>query len=164
MAKPYLPKEILDYLRAQAAQGVPACSPEDIAANVSASRSTVNRHLAKMLEAKEVVRLGSGPATRYALQIAALAPSTVVTVPQPTPENLHQGFRFSEAVKPLVHVLQAPIGTRTPVTYQRSFVDDYVPNQSSLLPPSLAADLFAKGKANGQRLLARTLVRSWNNS
>lgn len=157
MAKPYLPKEILAYLRAQAAQGVPACSPEDIAANVSASRATVNRYLVKMLEAEEVVRLGSGPATRYALQTTAIAPPTVVKAPPSTPtpqlipESRHQGFRFSETVKPLVQALQAPIGTRTPVTYQRSFVDDYVPNQSSLLPPSLAADLFAKGKANGQQ-------------
>lgn len=151
MAKPYLPKEILDHLHRQAALGIASCSPDDIAANVSASRSTVNRYLARMLAAREVMRLGSGPATRYAPPSPMPVNLQAATATPPKPEGLRQGFGFSASVQPLAQALQAPIGTRTPVTYQRSFVDDYVPNQSSLLPPALAADLFAKGKTSGQQ-------------
>ena len=35
--------------------------------------------------------------------------------------------------------------------YDNRFVDDYVPNQSSLLPPALAADLFHAGRSPGQQ-------------
>jgi len=51
----------------------------------------------------------------------------------------------------LVEALRAPLGTRTPVGYERSFVDDYVPNQSSLLPPSLASQLFDAGRSQDQQ-------------
>lgn len=152
MAKPYLRKEILDYLHAQTAQGVPACSPEDIAAQVTASRATVNRYLVKLLASGEVTRLGSGPATRYTPTSASRTmPPAAPASRQPPPVRLPVGFHFSATVTPLALALQAPIGTRTPVTYQRALVDDYAPNQSSWLPPSLAADLFAKGKTIGQQ-------------
>lgn len=145
MAKLNLPKEIQDYLQAQAAQNVPACSSEQIAAQVAASRSTVNRYLARMLAAGDIIRFGSGPATRYAL------PATPVVEKIPTAPQASAGFHFSQSVQPIVRRLQEPIGTRNPVTYQRAFVEDYQPNQSFLLPPSLAADLLAQGRANGQQ-------------
>lgn len=157
MAKPYLPKEIRDYLQLQAALGVPASSPDDIAAKVSGSRATVNRHLARMLGAGEVVRVGSGPATRYALPVVADTPYAMpnaalsASLRQPGAEYPRQGFRFPARARPLIQALQAPVGTRAPVTYLRSFVDAYTPNLSSLLPPALAAALLGKGKANGQQ-------------
>ncbi len=43
------------------------------------------------------------------------------------------------------------MGTRIPVGYDNRFVDDYVPNQSSLLPPALAADLFHAGRSPDQQ-------------
>lgn len=152
MAKPHVHQEILAYLSAQAAQGTPMCSAEDIATHSSASRPTVNRYLVRLLAADEIVRFGRGPSTRYALSASSLpiTPS-VEAEPRQTPEQPPQGFPFSKAAKPLMSALQAPIGTRTPVTYQRSFVDDYIPNHSSLLPPALAADLFTQGRAKGQQ-------------
>ena len=50
----------------------------------------------------------------------------------------------------LAHLRQ-PLASRTPVGYQRSFVDDYVPNQSSLLPPALAQALADEGRMQGQQ-------------
>lgn len=152
MAKYDLPKEILDYLRQQLAAGVEASSAEDITSNVNASRPTVNRYLARMTTAGDIRKVGSGPTTRYTLAatMAAALNDQVVQVPQPqTP--LKGGFQFSADRQPLIAELTAPIGTRKPVTYQRAFVDSYVPNQSSLLPPALAKDLFATGRARGQQ-------------
>jgi len=37
------------------------------------------------------------------------------------------------------------------VSYERAFVDDYLPNESSLLPGSLAATLYDSGRAGGQQ-------------
>lgn len=48
-------------------------------------------------------------------------------------------------------MLRAPLGSRTPVGYESSFVQDYVPNQSSLLPPQLSAELHAAGRSQGQQ-------------
>jgi hypothetical protein len=60
-------------------------------------------------------------------------------------------LRWSLAALPLVEALRAPLGTRTPVGYESSFVDDYIPNQSSLLPPQLAMDLFNAGRSRNQQ-------------
>lgn len=54
-------------------------------------------------------------------------------------------LQWSPAAFALIEMLQAPLGTRTPVGYQRSFVDDYVPNHSSLLPAQLAEELLDAG-------------------
>lgn len=154
MAKYNLQNQILAYLQQQLGAGVETCGPEAITANVEASRPTVNRYLARMAAAGEVRKVGSGPATRYALPAgaatAALA-GQVEHVPQPVIALLGAGFQFSPDRQPLIAELTAPIGTRKPVTYQRAFVESYVPNETSLLPPALAADLFARGRARGQQ-------------
>lgn len=59
---------------------------------------------------------------------------------------------------PLIAALRAPLGTRTPVGYDSNFVTSYIPNQSSLLPPQLATELFDAGRSRDQ-LPAGTYVR-----
>lgn len=154
MAKYDLRNQILAYLQQQLGAGVETCGPEAITANVEASRPTVNRYLARMAVAGEVRKLGSGPATRYALPAGAATAASagqVEYVPQPVIALLGAGFQFSPDRQPLIAEITAPIGTRKPVTYQRAFVESYVPNETSLLPPALAADLFARGRARGQQ-------------
>ncbi len=134
--------EILDYLRKQRAVGLAECSPDAITNGLGAARPTVNRHLAKMAANGSVLKLYAGPATRYALPESgggafALRAST--------------GFKFSAICQPLIKRLTAPIGSRSPVTYLRAFVDNYSPNQSSLLPANLAKQLLEKGSARGQQ-------------
>lgn len=154
MAKYELPQQILEYLQQQLAAGVAACRPEDITANVDASRPTVNRYLVRMATTGVLRKVGSGPATRYALPavVAAPAPAGLLEVAQQPPlAPLGGGFQFSVDRQPLIAELTAPIGTRKPVTYQRAFVDNYVPNQTMLLPPALAEELFAQARARGQQ-------------
>lgn len=154
MAKYDLRNQILAYLQQQLGAGVEASGPEAITGNVDASRPTVNRYLARMAATGEVRKVGSGPATRYALPAGttkATATARVANIPQPVITLLGAGFKFSPDRQPLIAELTAPIGTRKPVTYQRAFVESYVPNETSLLPPALAADLFARGRARGQQ-------------
>jgi Fic family protein len=146
VAKPHTPQQIVDYLRLQIGQGASSCSPEEIAGHVPASRATINRYLLKLVAGGELLKLGSGPTTRYPLPTSLVVPTALTAS-----EQDRQQYRFSLAGQALIKALRAPIGTRDPVTYQRRLVDNYIPNQSSLLPVSLAADLFAKGKATGQQ-------------
>jgi len=48
-------------------------------------------------------------------------------------------------------MLRAPLGTRAPAGYASGFVNDCVPNQSSLPLSRLAADLFAAGRSRDQQ-------------
>jgi Fic family protein len=59
-------------------------------------------------------------------------------------------LQWSPAALPLVETLRAPLGTRTPVGFESSFVGSYIPNQSSLLPPQLATDLYNAGRSRDQ--------------
>ena len=45
--------------------------------------------------------------------------------------------------------LDRPLGSRSPVTYQREFVDRYRPNDTFLLPEHLAQELFERGRLPG---------------
>lgn len=176
MARVDLPSLILDYLRQQRAAGVSACRAEDITGHVGASRATVNRHLSVMLADGLIQKRGAGPGTRYALpaEATSTAPATPPVVPTVAPlAAITGGFGFSRDRQALIDQLTAPLGTRRPVGYQRSFVGDYVPNQSALLPPAVAEALFAQARARGQqpagtyarRVLEQLLIDlSWHSS
>lgn len=117
---------------------------------LQASRPSINRTLRDLVAAGFLEKLGAGRATRYvatdAGQSALAALPSLATVP-PLTGHLH----WSPAALPLVQALRAPLGTRTPVGYERSFVANYVPNQSSLLPPTLATDLYNAGRSQDQQ-------------
>jgi fido (protein-threonine AMPylation protein) len=87
---------------------------------------------------------------RLAASQGGVTPNTTFTQTL-APYTLAPALPWSAQALALRARLTAPIGTRIPVTYQRQFVDDYVPNQSSLLPPNLAQDLFSAGRSQGQQ-------------
>lgn len=152
MAKKQLSSHILAYLTARASQGLGPAGADGITTQMGEKRPTVNRYLARLVANGLILREGSGPATRYTIA----APSThAVSVSEAGQVTDKSGAAISlpwstEALQ-LRTQLEAPIGTRTPVSYQRQFVDDYLPNQSSLLPAHLAETLFASGRAQGQQ-------------
>ncbi|MFG6430463.1 Fic family protein [Roseateles sp. LYH14W] len=138
-----------ELLRLVLAAGEPV-QPGALEQVLQASRPTINRALRDLLAAGLLERLGDGRSTRYVATEAARAavgasPSDALTPARP---GLLQ---WSPAALPLVESLRAPLGTRTPVGYESSFVGNYVPNQSSLLPPQLASDLFNAGRSRDQQ-------------
>jgi Fic family protein len=169
MARRELPALILGYL---AKQSRPV-SASEIAAAVEAPRPTVNRALAKMVRAEEIQKHGVGPAVRY--RPAALAtPAAPTAQARPAP-NLAPRIpqEVTAAAKMLKASLCRPIGVRTPVSYERAFVDDYRPNESSLLPPELAQTLYAQARPDERypagtvavRVLEQLLIDlSWHSS
>lgn len=140
---------VLAALRQQSRTTNPWLSSSELKNKVGASWTTVKRQLDALIRDGQVVRQGQSRATRYRLADAGLSVATVATVaPQPAD---HVGPEWSDESKAILGILTLPLGMREPVTYDRSFVDDYVPNVSALLPPALAASLAEEGRMNGQQ-------------
>src|ERR1700733_15905667 len=151
MAQRHLSQAILDYLTDRATQGLGPTDAADITNQVGASRPTINRHLTKLAVSGEILREGRGPATTYrrAASLAHIKPVAAASAehyPQATNKP-----SWSTGSRTLRALLEGPIGTRIPASYHRSFVDNYLPNQSSLLPLQLAQSLFADGRSQGQQ-------------
>lgn len=149
MAKKQLSADIVALLAQRGHQGAGPVGADAITAQLGEKRPTVNRYLATLVADGLIVREGFGPATRYT---AAPSPTasfgTTGSTKQPytaTP------LVWSAEAQQLRAQLQAPIGTRAPVSYHRQFVDDYIPNVSSLLPRHLADALLTGGQAQGQQ-------------
>jgi len=136
-------------LRHALAAGRPV-APSEWERALQVSRPTINRDLRCLLAAGLLEKQGEGRSTRY----LAAAAATVALRASPTGSPLVMGsraFQWSAAAQPLVEALRAPLGTRTPVGYDSGFVNSYLPNQSSLLPPQLATDLYHVGRSQHQQ-------------
>lgn len=138
--------DILAALRRHGEIGHPWVSSTVLAAEVGASVSTVRRHLDALNRAGTVVKDGLARATRYRLPITAFVPPSASA--STSADGGSAGTKQSRELRAL---LLRPLGVRHPVTYHRSFVDDYVPNVSSLLPSILAASLAEEGRMKGQQ-------------
>lgn len=146
-------EDILQLLRVPHGERLPELSSSELSCRIGASWSTVKRQLNDLVEAGIVQRAGRGRATRYriadvAFPWTASAPSIATQLAEPAAES--HGMIWSARGRALLARLQQPVATRAPVGYRRAFVDDYVPNRSSLLPPSLAQALADEGGMQGQ--------------
>jgi len=118
--------------------------------SLDASRPTLNRTLSDLVSAGLLIRRGGGRSTCYVATDTAKAmfdtgPTGLDQTPSPNQ------LTWSQATLALIKSLRAPLGTRTPVGYDAGFMDNYIPNHSSLLPPQLAADLFSAGRSQDQQ-------------
>lgn len=77
----------------------------------------------------------------------------------------------SPAGAELARQLDLPLAVRSPATYQRAFLESYVPNASWLIPPKVAEDLYRVGHLNemlppgayARKVFAQMLIDlSWN--
>src|SRR5258708_11089296 len=128
MTRQNVPTEMLEYVRQAAARpdGPPTASV--IAQHLKVSRRTVNRTLARLVANGQLEKTGSGPTTAY-------RPTSVPTSVSSHGPSLTLA-RSAEAAA-LFAQLSRPLGSRTPVSYERAFVDDYVPHESPLMPRAL---------------------------
>jgi Fic family protein len=168
MAYPDLASAVLAFLGSRPADPLGGATAAEITTRTSASRSTVNRVLLRLLQGGALRRTGVGPATRYVL---AVDPEFAARLP--SSHGAPAGSTRLASSRALRAALERPLTSRTPVAYERGFVDDYVPNVTALLPPLLAADLHRDGRAQGQQpagTLARKVLEqllidlSWHSS
>jgi fido (protein-threonine AMPylation protein) len=153
MAKRGLYDTILRFLARQRDLRHHELSRSDIAAALGEPPATVLRYLNRLKADGKVVQSGSTSASRYGLASFEGAAQT------PTPSSVTRpgsviptgSPSWSPSSSDLLADLEVPLGARQPVTYQRKFVDDYEPNQTFLLPESLANDLYREGRMQGQQ-------------
>jgi integrase len=131
-------------LQPQAGGAYPSLSSSELAANLGISTATAKRYLEQLLRSGQIRREGAARATRYRLAALTLAPTGSVPASAP-------GMARSPQSQALLRHLQQPLATRDVAGYQRAFVDDYIPNQSSLLPAALAQELATEGRMRGQQ-------------
>jgi hypothetical protein len=152
MAERHLQAAILEFLAGRAKEGLGPARPAEITSHVLGTRPTVNRHLRKLIGTGQIVREGIGPATAYRYkQLVSTDQPTMQAAAAADSARATTSPHWSAAARALRARLEAPLGTRTPVSYQRKFVDDYQPNHSSLLPAGLADTLLTEGRMQGQQ-------------
>ncbi len=143
-------QRILAAFQARAEAALPEVSSSELAILTGLSLATLKRHLAPMLRQQQLVRTGHARATRYRLG------STQVKIITDTASAIDRIVAsvsppWSVSARALQNALRRPLAARDPVTYQRQFVDNYLPNVSSLLPADLARALFDEGRMPGQQ-------------
>ena len=152
MAKKQIASNILRYLNSRSPLGLEPVSAENITTQLGEKRPTVNRYIAALVKDGLVLKLGVGPATRYKAATRMDHDVSVTASSQATAKaRARIAPAWSAKALELRTELEAPIATRKPVTYQRQFVDRYVPNQSFLLQPDVAESLFLSGRTQGQQ-------------
>lgn len=127
-----------------------AVAPRALEQALDVSRPTINRDLRDLLAAGFLEKQGDGRSTRYLATAAAEEALRALPYGSQTPVAAG-ALQWSAAAQPLIEALRAPLGTRTPVGYDSAFVNSYIPNQSSLLPPELATDLYTAGRSQAQQ-------------
>lgn len=132
---------ILDAMRELSNQGMLEVTSSDLMPKTRASRATLKRYLDELVSSGEIVRTGKARSTRYRLSNQSIISATIA---QPLYQMSADSLRLRAA-------LTQPLASRMPVTYQRSFVDQYVPNETFLLSRNLAERLFAEGRMRGQQ-------------
>lgn len=122
---------------------------------------TLQYQLSFLATSGQIETLGTARARKY---------RSIAKTPQVVSEEL---IPLSKAAKEIQLQLQRPVQSRTPVGYNRPFLDAYRPNTSFYLPEALRKKLYALGKSNGERpagtyareIFNRLLVDlSWNSS
>ncbi|WP_455289793.1 Fic family protein [Cupriavidus necator] len=167
------PDDVLNAVRQLARAGREQVSSTDVISATQGSSATVRRHLDALCVSGLLIRTGQARATRYTLasssyaaEPAAVPSSQSILTPAAHPD-------WTQASLDLREYLLMSLGARDPVTYQRGFVDDYVPNGSTLMPSGLADELYRTGRLAGQqpaatfarKVLEQLLVDlSWSSS
>jgi fido (protein-threonine AMPylation protein) len=140
------PAVVLEAIRRLADEGKLAVSSADVTRVTQAGSSTVRRHLEALCANGQLMRSGAARATRYWLAGSASNP---LTSTQELP--VAAGPVWSPAAVELGRKLDLPLAARSPVTYRREFVESYVPNETWLMPQSLAKDLSHDGRLREQQ-------------
>lgn len=136
---------------------------------------TVQRWLAELITERQIAAVGKGKATAYKL----LAPIDIHSVSPnsdaPDAEETYFAYiPLSEEGREVFSYVRRPTAGRTPVGYQRKFLDSYIPNESWYLSKTVRShlqrigvtcDLERPAGTYGRAILNRLLIDlSWASS
>ena len=139
-------------------------------------RRTLQRRLSLLVDQDRLFRQGRGPATRYQLPMEKTeihAETSKLTL-EGHPPTVERYIPISTDSGPIREAVRQPIQNRQPVGYNRSFLDEYRPNESYYLSSDVRAHLMQLGKSANSELPAGTYAKkilnrllidlSWNSS
>src|SRR6185369_6407292 len=136
---------------------------------------TVQRWLAELAKERHIAAVGKGKSAVYKL----LAPIDIYAVPQDSSalgaeETYFAYIPLSEEGREIFSYVRRPKAGRTPVGYQREFLDSYIPNETWYLSEAVRSHLHRIGKTHnlerpagtyGRAILNRLLIDlSWASS
>ena len=138
-------------------------------------RRTLQYRLARLVEDGKLQALGKSRGRRYHLPSAQLQAATGKYAIAPSDDfSLEQYIAVSAESEGIRQQIQAPIHSRSPVGYQRQFLEDYRPNETFHLPLEIRQKLMQLGQSPGEVRPAGTHARqiynrllidlSWNSS
>lgn len=120
--------------------------------NFTINGKTLQRRLTALVDEDRIARKGERKATRY----------------HPLEVSIETGKRhlkdnsaniFSPKSQEKLKFLEMPLYAREKVSYNRDFLDSYVPNQSQYVPKKIREALFQEGKRFDEQLAAGTYAR-----
>jgi len=134
------------------------------------SLRTLQSQLSKLVKQARLERRGKGKATRYYISTKNGISSIAVN----DAEIATKGIALSDIALALKEKVTLPIFERKPVGYNRSFLDDYCPNETFYLSSQIRQRLHSLGSVSETTLPAGTYIRevfnrllidlSWNSS
>jgi Fic family protein len=126
-----------------------------------ASRRTLVRRLAALEAAGRITRKGAGPSTLY-LSVPTPAPRRAPLPPVSETFETPEGpvtLPLTSAARGLLEYVSQPIAARWPKGYERTFLDQYRPNQTAYLPDATKAHLHRVGRPIEAERPAGTFAR-----
>lgn len=124
-------------------------SSGELASLLNVGRTTIKRHIEILLAESKIIRHGTGRGTRYTAQEhvkESLLSGAAITEDIPQDE-----ITPPSSAQALLDYLNLPLTMREITGYDRSFVTDYIPNETFLLPQPIAQALMEEGKMSGQQ-------------
>ncbi|MBD5802715.1 Fic/DOC family protein [Azoarcus sp. Aa7] len=144
------PEVVLKAIRRLTEAGRSEVSSTDVISATQGSSATVRRYLDALCANGTVTRSGQARATRYRLVEGATAPEPGATLAKAETGTRPHPSEVPAAIE-LGKKLDMPLAARDPVTYRREFVENYVPNESWLMPQALAEELYLSGRLRDQQ-------------
>ena len=118
----------------------------------SINDKTLQRRLTALVEDGRIARKGERKATRYhPFQVSIETDKGHL---KDTQANI-----FSPDSQKKLKFLDSPLHVRDKVSYNRDFLDSYVPNESQYVPKKIREALFKEGKRFDEQLAAGTYAR-----
>jgi hypothetical protein len=134
---------------------------------MSLQRRTLQRRLVILVQEGRLVINGKSRSRRYLIANISKKNTSIIQ------KSIHDSIPLSPKSIRLQKLVNTPMRERTPVGYNRRFLDNYRPNVTSYLSKSVRQELFELGKTDGERpagtyareIFNRLLIDlSWNSS
>ena len=126
----------------------------------SLTRRTLQRRLALLVKQGRIQSLGEARALRYVCAPRANTGTAFVQTPMPTLQASGEVYvPVSPEGEEIKAYVRQPRAMRPPVGYKLTFLEQYHPNHTTYLRPSLRDQLHAMGRARAEQTPAGTFAR-----